>query len=105
MRIYTQDWDIESCDSFGKKVNFVFDHLPTDETASRSIVHLHLSGDLILAAERHSSTELFQITDSGLTNIHTFDADIFTSDADLNSAQECYVISSHRKNAYVYRKQ
>ena len=75
------------------------------ETATRSITHLHLSGDLLLATEKYSQTELYQITESGLQSLgDPFGEDIFTSDGDINAEHKCFVLTSHTKKAYIYKQ-
>jgi hypothetical protein len=98
-------FDEGTCDDYGKKVDLTFTPMDAVETATRSITHLHLSGDMILVTEKYSQTELYQITESGLQSIaDPFGEDIFTSDGDINAEGKCFVLTSHTKKAYIYKQ-
>jgi hypothetical protein len=93
------------CHDFGRKIDFNLAPMPPLSTATRSITHLHLSGNLLLATEKYSKTELYEITESRMQSLgDPFGEDTFTSDGDINSAQQCFVLSSHSKKAYIYAK-
>lgn len=98
-------YDEGVCDDFGKKVELTFNVLDSVSTATRSITHLHVSGDLLLASEKYSLTELYRITEAGLQSAaDPFGEDIFTSDGDINAAAKCFVLTSHSKKAYIYKE-
>ena len=101
--VYNYTYSIrEVCDSFGLKKLSPISDVTTVIDATRSITHMDVSADLVVASSLYSGVFFFQIPDSGEASVTTFNDIIFVSSVSIVSALKTFAVGTFNNSVFVY---